>query len=78
MYDISNNSTEVQETITRLTELQSVMSEAVGEVRELLRHTPQYARADAFWLGQIEEALGERGRDMSTMTDTIKEMEADC
>jgi hypothetical protein len=62
---------EKSEIVERLLEIRDEVSTLVNEAADMLQHTNAYSRADAYWLAQMQAALGNSGREMCTIVDTI-------
>jgi hypothetical protein len=69
---------EVMKPHERLSEIQEQMLELFGEAQDLVRrHANKFTheRAKAYWIGHIEEALGEETTCYCTMGETIKALD---
>ncbi len=67
-------SANTSERVECLSEIQEELSNLVGEASELVRPTSSFNSAEVYWIAQMLGALGERGNEMCTMTDTINEL----
>lgn len=62
------------EAIDRLNEIKNEIESLVLEAKSILRGTPVYRRAEAYWIPNILESLDGRAT-MVSMQDTINELE---